>query len=573
MLERGFLKLQDKNFDLLVIGGGIGGLSIAWDAVLRGLSVALVEKGDFGSGASQGCFKIVHGGLRYLQHADFARLRESVEEQRVLRIIAPHLIRPLPILVPCYGFGLQSPEVLRAGVGLYDLLTGGRNAGVSSSAVLPRGERLSRAACLDEAPYLQQTGLRGGVAFYDAQMTNCDRLTLSFALSAAKQGAVLCNYTEAAGFSLEAGRIRSVAVVDKLSGARAELRPQMVLNAAGTWSGALESLMLDRPPEPKLFSKGMQLVLPKTVSHYALALESRHADRTAYVARGGRSYFLVPWRDSTLLGTADIVHKDDPDACRFDEVEVKRFLSEARAMYPAPQIDHRFVRYVFGGLRPVAPEIQRRYEQGETISDSDVGTAKKDIISARRSIAENLMTVVGVKYTTCRSVAEQAVDEVCRQLGRSELPCRTRTQVLCGAGVGDREEFVASLLAQYSDRYSPAVLRELAENYGTLSTDILDISAQLPETERLLGRHCRVLAAEVLHAVRFEAARMLSDIVFRRTALGTTGSPGKEVLERAAAIAAAELGWDGEETALQLAQVWKRFPVSADAGAGTCANP
>lgn len=559
LLKRDFSKLGSVEYDLLVIGGGIAGLSIAWDAALRGLSVALVEKEDFGAGSSQGCFKIVHGGLRYLQHADLRRLWESVEEQRVLRVIAPHLVTPLPILVPCYGWGMKSPEVLRAGIGLYDLITGNRNRGVSPSARLPRGRFLTKEQCLEEAPHLQSKGLRGGAVFYDAQMSNCDRLTLAFGLSAAERGAVICNYAEVVNFRTDANKIQSVEVKDNLGAQSVQVRARAVVNSTGVWNSTVRSLLDRKPARPRVFSKGMQVVLPRTVLHYAVALESRYADKTAYVARGGRSYFIVPWRGATLVGTADIVHEDEPDACSFTESEVKKFIAEVRAMYSAPQIDYQYARFVFGGLRPVAPDIQERFERGEKITDDEVGAAKKDIVGADGVEVCNFLNVIGVKYTTCRAVAQTAVDKVCAMLGVS-AECKTKSELLVGAEIEDAAQYQKKLLNLYSDHYQPALLKQLASNYGARAERVLELSEVIPQGSRILSPSSHVLAAEVVYAIRDEMAVSLADIVFRRTPLGTAGSPGRAALESVAELAAAELGWDEQEKRRQLSGVLSRFP-------------
>ena len=181
MFVRDTHALGGRHFDLLVVGGGINGLAIAWDAALRGLSVVLCEKGDFGGGATAGCFKIVHGGFRYLQNLDFSRLFRSAKEQRILRTIAPHFVQPLPILVPSYGLGKKSRAVLDLGATFYEILTAGRNNGVDESRKLPRHSVLGSADVLTIAPHLRREALRGGIVFYDAQMRNCERLTLAVA--------------------------------------------------------------------------------------------------------------------------------------------------------------------------------------------------------------------------------------------------------------------------------------------------------------------------------------------------------------------------------------------------------
>ena len=197
-MKRDIAALADREFDLVVVGAGVYGAATAWDASLRGLSVALIDKGDFGSGTSFNSLKTIHGGLRYLQHADFTRMRESVRERRNLMRIAPHLVHPLPFLVPTYrGSLLKTRTVMRAALFINDLVSWDRNELADRQKHLPAGKALTRDACLEMAPGIERDGLTGGVLWYDAQMYNSDRLTLSFVLSAAKEGAVVANYVEA----------------------------------------------------------------------------------------------------------------------------------------------------------------------------------------------------------------------------------------------------------------------------------------------------------------------------------------------------------------------------------------
>ena len=189
-------QLKNEQFDVLIIGSGINGAAAAWDASLRGLKVALIDKGDFGAATSAGCFKIIHGGLRYLQHLDFKRLQESVEEQRLLRIIAPHLLSPLAFLIPCYKPLMKRRFLIRLALGVYEFLARNRNKDVQAGLELFDHQVLSTEECLELAPGLETKGLEGGVLYYDVQMNNCERLTFEVAAAAAKASAVVANYLE-----------------------------------------------------------------------------------------------------------------------------------------------------------------------------------------------------------------------------------------------------------------------------------------------------------------------------------------------------------------------------------------
>ena len=240
-LTRDIDSLGKREFDLLVIGGGINGAGIAWDAALRGLSVALIERADFGGATSSGCFKIIHGGLRYLQHLDLKRVRESVREQRILRTIAPHLVSPLPFLVPCYGRGRKGREFLSLGLLLYEFVVAcdrNRNLGVHHQ--LSRFRRLDSQQCLRHAPGLKAEGLTGGVLYEDVQLSNCERFTFAVVASAREAGAVVANYCEAVQLNASQaesgeGRIESVTAHDLFRGTELQIKARFVVNATGPW--------------------------------------------------------------------------------------------------------------------------------------------------------------------------------------------------------------------------------------------------------------------------------------------------------------------------------------------------
>ncbi len=202
---------------------------MAWDATLRGLSVALVDKADFGAATSVNSLKMIHGGLRYLQHADFRRMRASIRERRTLMQIAPHLVAPLPVLLPTYGHGLQGKAVLAAALLLNDVIGWDRNRLCDPQKHIPRGRVISKRACLQQLPGLDPRGLTGGAIFYDAQVHHSERLTLAFLQSAAQAGAQLANYVEATGFHLDRDCVTGVSACDVLTGNRFDIRP-------GPWS-------------------------------------------------------------------------------------------------------------------------------------------------------------------------------------------------------------------------------------------------------------------------------------------------------------------------------------------------
>ncbi len=416
-------KLHNTLFDLVVIGAGINGAAIAWEAVNRGYSVALIDKGDFGGATSSGCFKIVHGGLRYLQHLDFNRLLESVKEQKVLRQIAPHLVHPLPFIVPCYGYGMRGKETLRVALSLYEAITCFRNSGIEESHKLPNHKVFTRDECLEVAPGINPEGLRGAIVFHDAQMSNCERLTFSFAASASEEGGVVCNYVEAKRFLLDESsqEVGALQCRDLLIGREVTIQGKFFINATGPWAMRLSQQLCGKKfTKPETFSKGVQVVLSSVASKYGLSLESSHIDSGAVVRRGGRSYFIVPWCGRTLLGTADWLHIDGPDKFSITEEEIETLLGEARRLYKTPLFNVKNVEYVFGGLRPV----EKGFIPGKDKQIAPV--SKDDEIIDHSTISDsvpNLISVIGVKYTTCRALAEKVVSRVGKMLKQSVNTC------------------------------------------------------------------------------------------------------------------------------------------------------
>jgi glycerol-3-phosphate dehydrogenase len=526
--------------DIVVIGGGIFGICIAWDAVLRGLRVVLIERGDFAEATSANCFKIVHGGLRYLQHADLARVRESAHELATLLRIAPHLVEPLPIVVPTYGHGRQGKELLRAALWVYGLVTFDRNRRLRDPhRRIAHGRVLSREECLARFPGIKSTGLTGAVVFHDGQVYNPARLALAYLKAAVEAGAVALNYTEAIGFLKTGDGVAGVAVRDTLTGARFEIRARVTINAGGPWAERLLQAGLGLRITPRLsFSRDAFFVVKRRVAgQYALALPARTRDPDAVLSRGARHLFIVPWRQYTLVGVWHRVYTGDPDAVAVTETEVQDFLREINEAYPRLSLTPHDVAMVHGGLVLFGENMT-----GAT--DLSYGHRSRIVDHAREHGTQGLVTVVGVRYTTSRAVATRAVDVAFQKLGRPTPRSSTATTPIAGGQiVGQFEDYLRNAIARRPPMLTAETVRSLVHQHGSHYEAVLAYLDEDPTLAETLGSSA-VIKAEVIHAVRREFARTLGDVVFRRTNLGTGGCPGAPILHDCAELMAPELGWD-----------------------------
>ena len=549
-MKRNIAALCGREYDVIVVGGGIFGVCCAWDAVHRGLSVALVERGDFAQATSANHFKIAHGGVRYLQHADFARIRESSHERSALLRIAPHLTYPLPTVIPTYGHGIKGKEILRAGFFVYDLITGNRNRGIRDpDRRIPSGSFLSRREALELFPGLEKKNLTGGAIFHDAQIYNPPRLVLSFLRSAVNGGGRAANYTEVTQLLREGNRVVGVEARDLVSGAQVRIRAKTVLNATGPWASRLlqTGLGLSMKSQPT-FSRDVALVVSRRInSNFALACPIQSKDDDALVDRGGRHLFVMPWRNYTLVGVWHVVYDGAPDKFPVTEKEIENFVREANATYPELGITARDVSMVNSGLILFGKKEQdpKRHSFGRRSLLID---------HARTDQIQGLITLTGVRATTARGMAEKAVSLVLKKLGKTKRPSKTALTPIFGGQIVYFEDFINEMVPQRPLDLSPAVIRALAHNYGSEYQRVLSYIDEDLTLSQTVG-DSTVLRAEVVHAVREEMAQKLADVVFRRTDLGTGANPGEEALQSCALLMAKELGWDEVQLRNELEEV------------------
>jgi glycerol-3-phosphate dehydrogenase len=545
----------DRPFDLIVIGAGINGAGIARDATLRGLSVLLVDKGDIGAGTTSRSTRLVHGGLRYLEHFEVPLVRESLRERETLLHIAPHLVHPLSFLLPIYEEHRRRPALIRMGMMAYDAL--------SLDKSLERHRMLSRDEAMRREPGLRSEGLRAAAAYYDAQAEYPERLALENALDARRLGAVVLPYMRVT--ALERGgpdRITGVALHDDLHGSEHLARGALVVNATGPW---VDEVLADAAPPRKLIggTKGSHLVVEPFPG----------APREAVYAEAvgdGRPYFVVPWNGLYLIGTTDTRYEGDLDDVVATEEEIGYLIDETNRLIPGAALTPAQVLYTYAGVRPLpAPRGRDGNSPDEgSITRSHVihDHAGKDVPEDER--LDGLLSIVGGKITTYRRLAEETVDAVVKKLDRKADKCRTHQVPLPGgtaypfAGFRERFRVTSGLPVETADR--------LLRIYGTRAAEALDFADGSPELREPFDEETGAIGAEVVFSLRTEMAETLADVVQRRTLVGYAAHAGLGAVDAAAEIAVRHLGWSDERAAREVAgfheQVAAFRPRAATAG-------
>ncbi|HMO16742.1 MAG TPA: glycerol-3-phosphate dehydrogenase/oxidase [Oligoflexia bacterium] len=563
--------------DLLVIGGGIIGSAVAHEAASRGLKTVLLEKSDFGSATSAGSFKIIHGGLRYLQHLDAGRLLESAEEQRLLRKNAPHLVKPLPFIVPCYGYLMKGRAALRTACSIYEFLTRSRNKDIPQELHLPDHRVLSVEEITAIAPLIPRmqdsARLRGGVIFYDCQMKNPDRLTLAVVRSAEKAGATVMNYTEVVGIETvkdqvsENGKglcnkIVNVITKNSITGEKNEYSPRYVINASGPWAECIGRLFTD-PSIAKgekstlYFSKGIQLVVPQIISKYALSLQSHGIDSDAVLKRGGRSFFLQPWKNMTLLGTSDTIVSGSEPHFSIKIEEIRDFLRELKSAYPSGILEPVQVRFAFGGLRAVSKEALSSFKRGQN-RDGLVNTTRDEKIIDHSVVkdwggitakVQNLVSVVGVKYTTFRKVGEEVLNIISKKEGLKSKSLTKNTSLFGSPDIYRLNEFYTDMKSSFSDIADELEIDEiesLIDDYGTESQNVVSEAFRLYKAQSMEPDDA-LLLARIRYGLSNEYVHTLNDLILRRLPDSSLGFPGLSYIRRAGLLMAHELSWTSDK--------------------------
>jgi glycerol-3-phosphate dehydrogenase len=540
-MKRDFDRLGAEAFDVVVIGGGITGATIAWDAVLRGLSVALVERRDFGGATSSATGKLIHGGLRYLKNFELGVVRESLRERRIMETIAPHQVNPLPFVIPNYG--LKDALLLKAGMIFYDMLGYDKGRLADPGKRLPAHRGLSKSEVLKLFPNIPKENLINGYQYYDCQMVSPEKLTFDFIQSAAEKGAAAVNWAEVVKFKMDKGRIAAATVRDSEGGGEVDVRGRVFINATGCWADRLLGLIEGGETKSRVArSKGIHIVIDSIHPTHALAM----------ITKTERHVYMLPWRGRTLCGTTDTPFKADPDEFSVSKDEIKHFIGELNGCYPCLELKMDGVLASYGGLRPLA-------DPDGAVEDSYDASRKHEVIDhAKEGLASNLLSALGGKYTTSRFLAQQVVDAAFGKIGKLPPACRTASTPLSAAPEGPIDRYRKHARANRPN-LDAALVDHLVTEYGTNWEKVAEPAKIDPAMKAPLWDRAPEIAAQIKYAAENECAVHLDDAVCRRTDICALGRPDGAVLTKAARIMAAVLGWPEERIAVEVGRVEKRI--------------
>ena len=528
-------QMKAETFDVLIIGGGITGAGLALDAAARGLKTALIEKRDFAAGTSSRSTKLIHGGLRYLEHYDFALVREGLRERAELLKLAPHLDDPLEFVIPIYADKRRNydhPLLVRAGLFLYDFLAGKYNIG--------RHRRISQAAALQIAPQLDPRGLKGALVYYDGR-TNDSRLVIEIIKTANEHGAAIANYVKFVSFRKDAeGKVCGANVADELTHESFEMNARVVINATGVWMNDVRSLSGALSDDDKQLrpSKGI---------HLTVSAERLNVTTAWLIPAIGekRFYFVVPWEGRVNIGTTDTDYNGDKDAPGAVQAEVTNILQAINAYFPSAQLEPSDVISAWAGLRPLI-------SSGNTNQSTTAVSRKEEIFTDR----DGLISLAGGKLTTYRLMAERGIDLAVEQLhdrfSVQAKPVSTKQIILSGGGIQRAELEAQAQRVARNENLSLEVAQHLLHSYGANAERILELTHEDEALRQSLLPDLPNLAAEVIYAVREESALTIADVLTRRTRIAMLGA-AMNCVEKVAELMARELGWNDEQKAQQIA--------------------
>ena len=513
---RNFTQIEQQQYDLIIIGGGINGAGVARDAASRGLKTVLLEKDDFASGSSSWSSRLIHGGLRYLEYFEFPLVREALKEREVLFNTASHLVNPLLLTIPIYGDRSRPYWKIWAGMILYDVFSYDKTVPIHRMLPQKKFKQLFRG--------IDKEKLSGGAQYYDGQVALAERLCLENIIAAKEAGADVINYAEVTALSIEGSKIQQVTCEDKITKESFTITAKdnaMVINTAGPWVDKVCHRAMNNGNDKPL-SKTRKKMGGTKGSHIIVDRVPSAVGEGFYVEAksDGRPFFILPWLDKYLIGTTDIPFKGDLDRIKADDDEIDYLLQETNSIFPNANLSRKDVLFTYSGVRPLPNEEGKK--PGSI-------TRKHILFDHTKEGVSNLISLIGGKLTTYRNVGEEMVDAVLKKTKRKYQPCKTDKTPLPGCiTIGD--ERIQKAISQYKDRLSASTINYLFSVYGARAIDVLALTQENLELATAISPELPQIKAQIVYAVQAEMAQTLVDIIRRRTTLAMNGNYGLDLL-------------------------------------------
>lgn len=522
--------LEGEHFDAVVIGGGINGVAISREFARAGRRTLLVEQHDFAAGTTSRSTRIIHGGLRYLEHGDLAQVRESLRERRELLERYPHLVRPLEFLLALPEGSRRSGLAVRAGLWLYQRI-GGTGA-TNDHSELHRLEQT-----LDSGRHFSV------FSFEDAQCEFPERLVAQWLMEAAQAGCVVRNHTQVLTVEVAKGKVTGVRLRDQVRGTEESVRATWIVNAAGPWADHICQRSNIRTPHPMVGGvRGSHIVLPKFSGAPDAAVYTEAVD--------GRPFFVIPWNEQLLVGTTEVGDTGDPGKVQPSGEEIEYLLHSVRGLYPQERMSAADVRCAFAGIRPLP------YSPGAKLS----GLSRRHYLHDHSEDgAAGMISVIGGKLTTAASLARECVAKIWEaKTGKAAQPLQM--VVADGDHVGELVERKIAEVAE-AGQLTRESARGMVEWFGSQSLAIARAASKRPELRATLCPHSSHVVAEAVHAMSNEYAVTLGDVLLRRVPVGLGACWSPDCGRVASQRVSAAVGWDER----QAAWAWEEFEREREA--------
>lgn len=532
---------QNKILDTVIIGGGISGAAIVYELALKGISVALFEKSDYGNATSGATSKLIHGGLRYLKNMEFGLVRESLRERRILADIASNFVHPLAFLIPNKKGNLLTRAMLKSGMILYDGLGFDKKDTKDKGKALSNHSVTSISSIINEEPILETSKYDVATIFYDYQNFSPERLTLSFINSAQKKGAYTSNYTQVKNISKTENGLLKVTILDIIKGEEKDFFCKSLVNATGTWVDEVIDIFSHKKNNHKLKrSEGIHVVVDKIVNNHVISFQTKE----------GRHFMIMPWRDKTLIGTTDFEYAGSADNYKVTKQSLDEIIENVNDFFGSKKMTYSNILYSYGGLRPLIDDENNSYN----------ASRKHEIINHSKTENIPIITVEGGKYTTSRNLAVDVSIKIEKLLGLQHTESHSEKYSLIGSEISNFDKFESKLLSKYSNDFKNSTISYIAKSYGTIADDIFKLALNNTNLKEELTSDGEILA-EIEYAIENESVFTLEDVLFRRTGICQIGKPSNDTLNKIATMMQKKFSWDSNRKQKEINNILSKYKL------------